>query len=30
MTHMANGRQVTVLAYGTGGNSGLIGLALEQ
>jgi quinoprotein glucose dehydrogenase len=29
MTYMANGRQFIVLAYGTGSNSGVVGLALE-
>jgi hypothetical protein len=29
MTYMLNGRQFIVLAYGTGSNSGLVGLALE-
>jgi quinoprotein glucose dehydrogenase len=29
MTYMANGRQFIVLAYGTGSNSGLVGLALD-
>jgi hypothetical protein len=29
MTYMANGKQYIVLAYGTGGSTGLIALALE-